>query len=131
METSFSIQLCINQKVSKCSFFNIFIFLINSVILQLLFGKSESKVLRHFNSVSPLIAKLTILIGRVDIVKDRKLWTNEESEMFDLNVANIISKKELMMKDHSSKPVVMFPSSESGDGVDGCNIETCKDETSS
>ena len=36
-----------------------------------------------------------------------------------------------MMPDHSSEPVVMFPSSKSWNCINWCNIQTCKNKSSS
>ena len=60
-----------------------------------------------------MVTELFVLVVGIHIVEGSEFWTEEVGEMSDLQMTNIQSNKELMMPDHSSKPVVMLPSAES------------------
>lgn len=127
----FSTKLWVCEEVDQCSLFNKLVFFVDSVVFKLFFGVSQMLILDHFATISPLICELGVFISWVDIVENWELWTNEISEMSYLNITKEKSNKEFMMPDHSSQPIVMFPSSKSWDGVNGSNIQTNENETSS
>ena len=51
--------------------------------------------------------------------------------MSDLSVTKIEANEVLVVPDHGSEPLVVGPASESGDGVDGSNVEEDEEETPS
>lgn len=51
--------------------------------------------------------------------------------MSDFNITDIKGNKELVMEDECSQPVVMIPSTHSGDGTDRSNVKPEEDKTSS
>ncbi len=63
-------------------------------------------------------------------VKDRELGTNHESKVSNLDPAHVECDEELVMPDHGTEPVVVFPPSETRDGVDGADVEGHEDESS-
>ena len=128
---SFRGKLRVGKEIDKRSLLNELVFLIDSGVLKLLFGVSKMLILNHFSGISPLVGKLGILVSGVDIVENGELWSNEISEVSDLNITKIKGNEELMMPDHSSQPVVMLPTAESGDSVDRSDVGSEEDETSS
>jgi len=131
VEVGLGIELGVGQEVDHCSLLNEFILFINSGIFELLFGVSQMLVLDDFNIVSPLVTELFVLVVGVHIVECCEFWTKEVSEMSDLQMSNIKGNEELMMPDHCSKPIIMLPSTKSGDCVDRCDIKTEQKNTSS
>jgi len=131
MERSFSVQLAVGKEVHKTSLLDVFVFFINVIILQLLFGVSEMLILSHLCAISPLVGHLHVLVVGVHIVEHRELWTNQSGKVSDLDVTNVKGDEELMMPDHCSEPVVVFPTTHSGDGGDGADIQEEEDEASS
>lgn len=73
---------------------------------------------------------LVFVVG-IDIVEYRELWTNKIGEMSEFNVTHVHSNEELVMTHKCSKPVVVFPTTHSGDSGDGSNVGTEEDKTSS
>ena len=51
--------------------------------------------------------------------------------MFNLNITNVKGNEELVMPDECSEPFVVFPSSESRNGINWTNIGTEEEKTSS
>lgn len=118
MEVMISTQFGICQEIYESPLFYKFVFLIDSIILKLLFGMDEMLVLNHLHVISPLVSQLSIFIVCKCTVEYGELWTNHESEMSNLNEAYIISNKEFMMENHSSEPFIMLPSTKSRNRVD-------------
>lgn len=131
VETGFGVELGVGEEVDESSLLDELVFFIHSVVLKLLLGVSQVLVLDHLGGVSPHVGQLSEFVLRVDIVEDGELWTDEVSEVSDLDVTKIVSKEELVMPDHSSEPVVVLPTSESGDGVDRSDVGSEEDKTSS
>lgn len=131
VEAGLSSELGAGEEVDESSLLNELVFLVNSVVLQLFLGVSQELVLGHLGLVSPLVGHLSEFVSRINIVENGELWTNKVSEMFNLDVSKIVSKEELMMPDHGSEPVVVFPTAESGDGVDRSDIGSEEEKTSS
>lgn len=69
MEVSLSTELGVGEEVNESSLLNEFVFLVNSIILELLFGVSKMLVLDHLNVISPLVGHLLELVSRVYIVE--------------------------------------------------------------
>jgi len=113
MEVSLSIELAVGQEVSESSLLNKLILFVDSVILELFFSASQMLVLDHLDIVSPLVGKLLVLVVGVDVVEDGELWTNEEREMPSLNKTDVKTKEHLVMPDHSSEPIIVFPTAHS------------------
>lgn len=131
VEMSLGIKLGVSEEVDQGSLLNEFVFFINSAILELFFCFSQVLVLNHLGRISPLVGELSVFISRVDIVEDWELWSDEVSEMSNLNITEIETNEELVMPDHSSQPVIMFPSSESWNSVNWSNIKTNENKASS
>ena len=131
VERSLGVELGVGEEVDEGSLLNILVFLVNSVILQLLLSVSQVLVLNHLGGISPHVGQLSELVLTVDIVENGELWTDEVGEVSNLNVTKIVSKEELMMPDHGSEPVVVFPTTESRDGVDGGNVGSEENKSSS
>jgi hypothetical protein len=53
MEVSLSTELGVGKEVNESSLLNEFVFLVNSIILELLFGVYKMLVLNHLNVISP------------------------------------------------------------------------------
>ena len=87
--------------------------------------------LRLFTGVSPLASELLGLVESVSIVEVSELWSEHESEMSDLHVANEPAHQELVMPDHSTDPLIIGPTSKSRKRGNGTNIEEQEDETTS
>ena len=87
--------------------------------------------LRLFTGVSPLASELLCLVESVSIVEVSELWSEHESEMSDLHVANEPAHQELVMPDHSTDPLIIGPTSKSRKRGNGTNIEEQEDETTS
>jgi hypothetical protein len=130
MEVSLGIKLGVGKEVDQCSLFDEFVLTINAVVLELLLGVSQVLVLDHLNIIGPLARELLVLVVGVHIVEDREFRTHEVSEVTDFNQTNIVGNEELMMPDHSSKPVIVLPTTESRHGVDGRNIKSEENDSS-
>ena len=61
---------------------------------------------------------LLMRVAVFNIIEYGELWTDQESEMSNLNGAYIISNKEFMMENHSSEPFIMLPSTKSRNRID-------------
>lgn len=131
MEVSFSVQLGVDKEVGESSLLNELVLFVDSIVLDLLLSVSEVLVLDHLDGVSPLVSKLGELVSGVGVVEDGELWTDEVGEVSNLNETNVVGNEELMMPDHGSKPVIIFPTAKSGDGVNRSNVGSEEDETSS
>ena len=131
MEAGLSSELGVSEEVDESSLLNELVFLINSVVLQLLLGVSQVLVLNHLGGVRPHVGQLSEFVLGIDIVENGELWTDEVGEMSNLDVTKIVGKEELMMPDHSSKPIVVLPTAESRDGVNRSNVGSEEDKTSS
>ena len=81
--------------------------------------------------ISPDCEKLLSLVPTVHIVEDGELGTQEVGEVSDLNIAQVVAYQELMMPDHGPKPLVVGPSSETRDGVNGADVEEEENNSSS
>jgi hypothetical protein len=113
VEVSLSIELAIGQEVSKSSLLNKLVLFINSIVLELLFSVLQMLGLEHLDGISPLVRELLVLIVRVSVVENGELWTNEEGEVLSLDKTDVETEEHLVMPDHCSKPVIMFPTSHS------------------
>lgn len=131
VEIGLSRHLCVSQEVNQCSLLNEFVFVVNAVEFKLLLGKFEVFVLHHFDRISPLVAKLSVLISRVGVVEDGELGAREPGEVFDLSVADVVSDQEFMMPNHSTQPIIVLPAAKARDRVDGRNVQTGENQTSS
>jgi hypothetical protein len=69
MEVSLSTELGVGKEVNESSLLNVLVFLVNSIILELLFGVSKMLVLDHLNVISPLVGQLLELVCRVHIIE--------------------------------------------------------------
>ena len=118
VEGGLSVQLAVGKEVDEGPLLDKLVLSVDSVLLELLLGVAEVLVLLHFGAVSPHVGHLDVLVVGVGIVKDGELGTNHESEVPYLNPSDVKSDKELVVPDHSSKPIVVLPTSESGDSVD-------------
>jgi len=123
VEVSLSVQLGAGKEVDQGSLLNEFVLLINPIVLNLLFGVSQTLVLEHLAVVGPHVGELFVLVFGISIVEYRELWTNNHGIMSDFDKANIVGNQELVMPDHSSEPIVVLPTTESGDGVNRTDIE--------
>jgi len=117
IEVGLCIKLRVGEEVNQSSLLDKLVLSINSVVLKLFFGVSQCLVLNHLSLISPLVAKLLVLIVRISIVEDRELGTQEHGEVTNLHLTDVVGNKELMMPDHCSEPVVVLPSSHSRHGV--------------
>ena len=113
MEVGLCIKLRVGEEVNQSSLLDKLVLSINSVVLKLFFGVSQCLVLNHLSLISPLVAKLLVLIVRISIVEDRELGTQEHGEVTNLHLTDVVGNKELMMPDHCSEPVVVLPTSKS------------------
>ena len=118
VEVDLSVELGVGEEVHKCSLFDRFVLSIDAVVLKLLLGVSQVLILHHLALIGPLVAELAVLVVSVHIIEHGELWTNEVSEMTDFNQTNIEGNEELMMPDHCTKPVVVFPTAKSRHCVD-------------
>jgi len=128
---SISIEFGVVNEIHNSPLLDEFIFLINSVIFQLFFGVSQMSILLQLNAIGPLICHLLEFVVGVDIIEYWELWTEEEWEMSGLDESNVEGNKELVMPDHSSEPVIVFPSTKSGNGVDWSNVQEHEQKSSS
>lgn len=122
VEVCLSSHLRRRQEVDQRSLLDELVLVVDSLELELLLGEFEVLVLLHLNSVSPLVAQLSILISRVSVVEDGELGSREEREVLDLRVADVVRHQELVMPDHRTKPVVVLPTAKARDGVDRSNV---------
>lgn len=118
MEVGLGIKLRVCEEVDQSSLLNKFVLTINTVVLKLFFGVSQCLVLNHLSMISPLVAKLLVFIVGICVVEDRELGTQEHGEVTNLHLTDVVGNQELVMPDHSSKPVIMLPTSHSRHGVD-------------
>lgn len=86
MEVGLGIQFTIGQEVNKSSFLNEFVFFIDSLILDLFLRVSKMSALSHFNTISPLVGHLSVLVVRINVVEDGEFWTDQVSEVTELNI---------------------------------------------
>lgn len=125
-------ELGISKEVDEGSLLDKFVLVIDSSEFELLFSVLEVLILSHLYGVSPLVGKLSVFISRVGAVEGREFGTTgNPGEMLHLSVSNEIGNQILMMPDHCSHPVIMFPTTHSGDGSDRSKIKSSEDETSS
>jgi len=126
-----SVKLWVADEIGNSPLLDVFVLRINSIIFELLFGVSHVSILLKLNIISPGVSQLLEFVVRVNIVEYWELWTEEEWEMSGLNESNVESNKELMMPDHCSEPIIVFPSSKSGDRVDWSNVKEHEQKSSS
>lgn len=118
VEVGFSIKLRVGQEVDESSLLDCFVLLVDTVVLELLLGMSQMLILSHLSFISPLVGQLSILVVGVSVVEDREFGTDEIREVTNLKVTNVVSNQELVMPDHSSQPIIVFPTAKSTDCVD-------------
>jgi len=87
--------------------------------------------LELFNGISPLVTELLGLVARVNVVENRELGSQHESEMLSFNVTNVPSKEELVMEDHSTEPFVVRPTSESRQSSNRADVSEEEDKSTS
>lgn len=131
VEGSLSVQLTVGEEVDESSLLDKLILLIYSSVLDLLLRVSKMLTLSHLDIIGPLTSHLLELILGVDVVEDCEFWSNNIGKVTELNVTEVERNEELVMPDHRSEPVVVTPSSHSGDGDDGSNIQTEENYSSS
>lgn len=84
---------------------------------------SEMLQLFFFSNISPHRAELLGFVSCVYIIENCKLRAEEVGEVTDFNVSKVEADEVLVMPDHSSEPLVVGPSAEPGDGVDGTDVQ--------
>lgn len=124
VEVGLGTHLGVGEEVDQGSLLDELVLLIDPTELELVLGELEVVVLHHLDGVSPLVRELGVLVSGVGVVEHRELGAREESEVLDLDVANVIGEEELVMPNHSSQPVVVLPTAEPRDSVDGSDVKT-------
>lgn len=131
MEVLFKIQLLVSKEVNKSSLLYEIIFSVKSDVLHLFLSVSEMFELFFLAYVSPHAGELLSFISGIDIIEHSELGTNEVGEVSDFDVSKIEANQELVMPDQTSEPFVVGPSSESGNSVDGSDVEEEGNDTPS
>ena len=54
---------------------------------------------------------------QIIVVENGEFWSWNSGKMFNLNITNVKGNEELVMPDECSEPFVVFPSSESRNGI--------------
>lgn len=121
----------VGEEVNKSSLLDEVVLLVDSNVLDLLLGVDEVSCLDFFGDVSPLVAELGSLVSSVDVVEVSELGSEHEREVTDLKETDVPSDQELVMVDETSDPLVVGPSSESGDGGDRTDVGEQEDKTTS
>jgi len=81
------------------------------------------------SNISPLGSELSVFVASENVVEDSELGTEHEGEVSELNVAEVDSEEILVVENHVTDPLVVGPTSKTGDGGDGTNISEKEDET--
>merc|ERR1719464_2442998 len=131
MEVLVKVLTRVGEEVNKCSLLHEVVLFVDSNVLDLLLGVDEVGGLDFFGDVSPLVAELGGLVSGVDVVEVSELWSEHEGEVTDFEETNVPSDQELVMVDETSDPLVVGPSSESGDGSDRSDVGEQEDKTTS
>jgi len=131
MEVSLEVESGVDQVVLESSLLNKLVFIMDSHVLDLFLRLLEVLVLLLFDNISPLVHQLLELVLGEHVVEDSELGSGKPSEVSDLNVSNVESKKELMVEDKSSDPFIMVPSSELSNSCDSSNVGSEEDNSSS
>ena len=119
------------KEVYQSTLFHKVVFFVDAYIFHLLLGLLKVLHLSLFTGVSPLASELLGLIESVGIVEIGELWSKHEGEVSDFHVANKPAHQEFVMKDHSTDPFIIGPSSHSRQGSNGTDIEEQEDKTTS
>lgn len=131
MHVTLKLDARVFQEVNKSTLLDELVFLGNANIFHLLFSVNQMLHLELFNGISPLVTELLGLVARVNVVENRELGSQHESEMLSFNVTNVPSKEELVMEDHSTEPFVVRPTSESRQSSNRADVSEEEDKSTS
>ena len=87
--------------------------------------------LLFFANVGPHGAELLGFISGVYVVENGEFGSEEVGKVSDFSIPEIERNQIFVMPDHASEPLVVGPSSESGNCVDGSDVEEEEQKPSS
>jgi len=97
VERYLSIEFAVGEEVDEGSFLNEFVFLVNSVILELLFAVSQVLVLNLLYLICPHFTHLFVFISRICVVENGELWTHHVGVMDHCLIVKVTSNQEFLM----------------------------------
>lgn len=129
MEVIFELVTRVLKEVDHGSLLDEIILIVETNVLDLLFGVYEMAHLLLFDHICPLRVQLLSFVASIGVVEDGKLGTGHEDKVARLNVAQVEGDKEFVVEDHTSDPLVVRPASEAGDRNDRTDVAEHKEDT--
>jgi hypothetical protein len=129
VEVVLKFDTAVGEVVDEGTLLDVVVFRVNTGVLHLLLGVDQVAHLDLLSNISPLGSELSVFVASENVVEDSELGTEHEGEVSELNVAEVDGEEILVVENHVTDPLVVGPTSKTGDGGDGTNISEKEDET--